>query len=121
MKLLSLDIGTKRTGIAYVDQANGVPLPLPTLQHESVEELIEQVAAIVKERKIEAIVAGLPLLLSGKEGVQAAYSRDVAQRLIDAKIPVKMLDERYTTPRTPEADGDATVACGLLLLWLEKS
>ena len=120
MSLLALDIGTRHTGAAFYDPAVKIVMPLTTIEHTSEEELVTAVSEIVKKRHINRIFIGLPLLPSGKDGSQATIIRGIVVRLETLKIPCQLLDERYTTPKSRESDGDAQAACSLLNLALEK-
>jgi len=113
-RLLALDIGTKRTGVAYLDEDTGVPLPLATIHHASVEALLLQIATLVHERNIDRLIVGFPLLPSGQEGAQSDFVRSVAEQLEERGWPVTLKDERYTTPRGKSADPDAIAALNLL-------
>ncbi len=118
MRLLALDIGKKRTGVAFVDTDNDIPLPLDTIISSSTEEMIERVVDLVEKRHVEQVIMGLPLLPSGKEGSQVQYVRECAGMLEAKGIAVHFLDERYTTSKTTAFDGDARAACELLLTHL---
>lgn len=102
----------------------GIPLPLDTIRHKSERELIGAVQALIIERRIDEMLVGLPLLLSGAEGAQSAYVRACAAMLEQSGVRVRFVDERYSTPRRshmhskhaphPGAyDGDAAAACSL--------
>jgi putative transcription antitermination factor YqgF len=121
MHLLALDIGTRRTGIAFVDTDVGVPLPLDTLVFDSQEEMVHAVTEIARERSVNQIVIGLPLLPSGEEGSQVDYVRSCAEDFIAEGFEIVFLDERYTTSPSGDYDGDARAACELLALHLKKS
>lgn len=120
MNTLSLDIGLRRTGVAYCSDETAVPVALDTLQHRSVQSLIEQVLPILKERSIDTVVCGLPLLLSGEEGAQCALVRDVTEALQENGVEIALLDERYSTPSMREVDADAAAACQLLLTFMDR-
>ena len=120
MRILALDIGTRRTGCAFYDDANGVPLPLDTLLHVSQEEFADAVHLLVKNRKIDEIVVGLPLLLSGKSGAQTASVKKYVSALTDLTIPLTLQDERYTTPKIQAGDRDALAALTLLTTYVER-
>ncbi len=120
MRLLALDIGMKRTGIAFVDTANDVVLPLDTIVADDADTMIENVIAIVKERKVEQVIVGLPLLPSGEEGSQTDYVRSCANTLSESGVEVSFLDERYTTSKSQDFDGDARAACELLAMYLQR-
>lgn len=119
MCVLALDVGRRRTGAAFADGADGVPLALQSIEHASVRQLVAAVASIVRERAADRIVLGLPLLPSGAEGEQAAYVRSVAHALSPLGLPIAFLDERYTTDKGA-SDGDAKAACEILLTFLDR-
>lgn len=121
MRYLALDIGKRRTGVAFFDDATGVPLPLDTIEHRTEKQLIEHVKKLFAERSIDCMVVGLPLLPSGTEGSQVEYVREIADTLQDMGMKVVFQDERYTTAtgkRQPDIakriDGDAAAACEIL-------
>lgn len=120
MKVIALDIGTRRTGIAFYDSGTGIPLPLDTITHTSEEDLLSRVEDIVRQRQADLLLIGLPLLPSGKEGTQAGLVRQWALGLAGNGIPVIFADERYTTPRHAQGDGNAEAACTLLQTGLES-
>jgi putative holliday junction resolvase len=120
MRILSLDIGKRRTGVAFCDDSIGIPLPLDTLLANDEADLVAQILQLCDEREIDALVIGLPLLLSGEEGAQSSFVRLIGSRLEESEVPVEYLDERYTTQKSGESDGDARAACGLLQTFLER-
>ena len=128
VKYLSLDIGTRRTGVAFADEQTGIPLPLPTLEHRSVGQLLMQILELVHQRRIDEVIVGLPLLPGGQDGSQAVFVREIADTIRQKGIIVHLLDERHTTPRSRELPGqrtkgqdtDASAACTLLGLFLER-
>ncbi len=118
MRYLSLDIGTRRTGVAYLDTDVGIPLPLETIHHTSVTQLLASVKTIIAARGVTEVVVGMPLLPSGDEGSQATFVKSVAEKIEESGLAVRFVDERYTTPRAGNreggGDGDATAACQIL-------
>lgn len=120
MKIRALDLGTRRTGVAFADSENGSPLALDTIHHQSEEELIEEIRQIVVKRSIEKIVIGLPLLLSGKEGLQSSIVRNIEKTLQTLGPKIEVLDERFTTPQGGFTDPDSAAASGLLAVYLER-
>ena len=120
MRLLSVDVGSRRTGIAFFDESVGIPLPLDTVEHETLDDLLIAVKRILSERSVGTVIVGLPLLLSGKEGEQCTYVRDFLGLLEKEAIPFRLIDERYTTPNSRQFDGDAAAACTLLQMALER-
>ncbi len=120
MRILALDIGLRRTGVAFCDETNGIPFPLDTLQHSSLEEFAELVGRLVSERSIGTILIGLPLLPSGAEGEQSTSVRQYAAALESLGVEVEFLDERYTTPHSTLGDGDALAASSILTVYLDR-
>jgi putative Holliday junction resolvase len=126
VRYLAFDVGMRRTGAAFLDENIGIPLPLETIRHHSVEELLEAALPLIAARKTDKVILGLPLLPSGEEGSQSAFVRSVGNQLEAQGIAVEYRDERYSTPRRhsdkaarhsppPSAyDGDAAAACSLL-------
>ncbi|MEI8230549.1 MAG: Holliday junction resolvase RuvX [Candidatus Peregrinibacteria bacterium] len=113
-KILLFDIGKRRTGVAFFDDHVGVPLPLNTLQHHSIDEQIQVLMASITERKPDRIVFGLPRLLSGEEGSQAAFVRSIAKKLEEQGIVIEFTDERYSNDAEMRGDPDAYAAWNLL-------
>jgi putative Holliday junction resolvase len=120
-RLLALDVGTRRTGTAFFDPKTDIIVPLDTIVHENEETLALRIAALVHERSIEAVVLGLPLLLSGDEGSQARIVRELGSMLIKNNMHVAYVDERYTTQKGGENDGDARAACAILTIYCEQN
>ena len=103
MRILGLDPGERRIGIAISDPTGTLAHPLQTLVRGSREEDFSAIAALVAEHDVELVVVGWPLSLDGTEGPQA---RRVA-RYTDAlaaclPVPVVSWDERFTTAAADE-------------------
>ncbi|MFA6038963.1 MAG: Holliday junction resolvase RuvX [Candidatus Peribacteraceae bacterium] len=125
MRFLALDIGSRRTGVAFLDDAIGIPLPLDTVTSSTPEEFVVQVMGLIAQRNIDHVYVGLPRLPSGEEGSQAAFVRDYAALLSRKGVSLTFIDERHTTPRKartqkerqiPErkTDSDSAAACEIL-------
>ncbi len=121
MRILSLDLGKRRTGVAFADDAMGIPLAVDTVQSKNEEDLVGQILLLCDERDIDIIVIGLPLLPSGVEGEQSAFVHFIGDRLEQTGIHIEYLDERYTTSKDTSFDGDAKAACDLLQMYLQRS
>lgn len=123
MRLLSLDLGKRHTGLAVYDSATEIVLPLDTVTHASVAELVSHVASLVSLRGIDRMIVGQPLLLRGREGAQAAFVAEVCIDLASVipKIPITLLDERFTSPRKSLGDPHAEAACEILRLYLKRA
>ncbi|WP_029521772.1 Holliday junction resolvase RuvX [Persephonella sp. KM09-Lau-8] len=96
-RVLALDVGNKRIGVAYSDPFGISANPLPIIQND--EKVFEKIKELVKEYDIGTIVIGLPLTLKGEEGEQAQKTKEFAEKLKQEipDIPIKFVDERFTT------------------------
>ena len=103
MRVLGLDVGERRVGIAISDPTGTVARPLQALLRGSREEDFAAIAALVAEHDVELIVVGQPLSLDGTEGPQARRVARYAEALA-ARLPVRLVswDERFTTVEAEE-------------------
>jgi putative pre-16S rRNA nuclease len=103
VKVLALDYGSARTGVAVSDPTGTVASPLE----------------VVRREEVERIVVGLPVTLRGEHGAQAAETERFVERLRAAiDLPVESFDERFTTrlaAATPSAAPEDAVAAAHLL------
>ena len=98
MRILALDYGERRTGVALSDPTGTIATGLDTIEHADADEAVEAVAALVEEHGAGRVVVGLPLNMDGSEGPQARKVRSfvkVLSRRVD--VPVETVDERLTT------------------------
>jgi putative Holliday junction resolvase len=103
MRVLGLDVGDRRVGVAISDPTGTVVRPLHTLARGSRTEDFVAIAALVAEHHVELVVVGQPLSLDGTEGPQARRIARYAQLLADQlAVPVVFWDERYTTAAAEE-------------------
>ena len=97
-RILSLDIGEKRIGIAIGDESHTLARPLSTLKRASKREDFARLAALCGEHQIEKIVCGLPRTLRNEEGPQARRVRRYAEELSAAiHVPIDFWDERFSS------------------------
>jgi putative Holliday junction resolvase len=97
MRILALDVGRRRIGLAYSDAA-GLPRGLDAMQRKTMREDIVRLGNMARERKVEVFVVGLPLHQSGTEGEMAAFVRTFAERLgKETGVAVEYQDERLTS------------------------
>lgn len=103
MRILGLDVGERRVGVAISDPTGTVVRPLQTLVSSSREKGLAAVAALVDEHDVGLVVVGQPLSLDGTEGPQARriarYALALAEHL---SVPVVSWDERFTTVAAKE-------------------
>lgn len=97
-RLLGLDIGEKRIGVAVSDPDRRVATPLVVLDAARARADGRELIGLVEEYEAAAVVVGLPLTLSGEEGPQARRVRESAARLAQfLRVPVEFVDERLTS------------------------
>lgn len=97
-RILALDVGKRRIGLAISDELGITAQGLPTLQRTRLREDLAAFALLASERQIVLFLLGLPLHLSGREGRQAVWVRDFGEKLHSyTGIPVEYWDERLTT------------------------
>lgn len=98
MRVLSVDYGDARTGIAISDLLCSIVGSTTVIHSRNAEKTIEQICVLIKQHEVGEIVVGLPKNMDGTEGSRAELCRSFAQRLEEASaIPVKLWDERRTT------------------------
>ncbi len=100
MRVIGIDYGTVRTGIAISDPTGTFAQPSGFIRCDSIslQQLAEQIELKIREIKAEKIVMGLPKHMSGDEGTHAAKVRELAAILEEkTKIKARLLDERLTS------------------------
>lgn len=98
MKILAIDLGDVRTGLAICDKNEILASPLCTINEPNREKLVEKIKKIIESQNIEKVVLGLPKNMDGSEGESAHKSRNFKQLLEEkSHIKVVLLDERGTT------------------------
>lgn len=98
MRILAVDPGTRRVGLALSDPTATIASPLATIQAEPAASLAERVANIAKEHEAERLVVGLPRNLDGTRGPAAVAAEGLAAELRSATgMPVELFDERLTS------------------------
>jgi len=118
LKILALDFGSARTGVAVSDPTGTVARPAGVVQRAATDAGFAKLLEVIAAEEPELVVVGLPLTLRGEHGGQAAETSAFVERLAAAlEIPVKTYDERFTSVL---ADGDdARAAAHLLTGYLE--
>lgn len=97
-RILALDLGKKRIGLALSDPLGISAQGLHTLQRTTIREDIAALAALAREYDVKLVLLGHPLNMSGAEGRQAVYTRDFAERLRERTgLAVRFWDERLTS------------------------
>jgi putative holliday junction resolvase len=122
MRVLALDFGEARCGVAASDPTGTIATPLDPVTRPDTRRGLASLARLVRDVDARRIVVGLPLTLAGEEGPQAQRTRGFAERLAAAvDVPVELHDERLTT-RQARRDGprdlDSRAAAHLLESYL---
>jgi putative Holliday junction resolvase len=130
VKVLALDYGSARTGVAVSDPSGTIARPLGVVERAATTAGIERLAELVRSEGAERVVVGLPLTLRGEHGVQARETESFVEALRAAvDVPVESYDERFTTrlararprdsPSARSEPDDARAAAHLLSTYLE--
>jgi putative Holliday junction resolvase len=124
VKVLALDFGRARTGVAVSDPSGTIARPLEIVERAGSEAGLARLAELVREEEAERVVVGLPLTLRGERGEQARETEAFVDQLRGViSVPVESYDERFTTRLAQTAPGpdDARAAAHLLSSYLEWS
>ena len=97
-RLLALDLGAKRVGVAVCDELRLTVRPLEMIERRSWKDLLHHVTERIDKLEARGLVIGLPLNMDGSEGGAAQEARKVADKFRQSlKLPVYLQDERLTT------------------------
>jgi putative transcription antitermination factor YqgF len=120
VKVLALDYGSARTGVAVSDPTGTIARPLGVVERAATKAGLARLRELIADEQPERVVVGLPLTLRGEHGEQAQETERFAEALRAAvDTPVELFDERFTSVL---ADGDdARAAAHLLSTYLEWS
>ena len=126
MRVLALDHGRARCGVAVSDPSGTLATPLEPVLRPDTKKGLARIKAVVEETGAERVVVGLPVSLSGRDSDQTREARAFAERLQRlVQIPVELYDERFTTSLAQQAGGsgslDSRAAAVLLDEWLTVS
>lgn len=118
-RVLALDYGSARCGCAVSDPSGTLATPLDAVQDPASEGGLRRLSELVSEYDAGAVLVGLPVSLSGKEGTQAQEARRFVARLSERlDVPVETYDERFTTKLARRSGGrspeDSRAAAHLL-------
>ena len=103
MRILGLDYGSKRIGVALCDEMGIIAQGLATIANKNQKHVIEEIARLIKTYSVEKIVIGYPIRLDGSEGIQCEKISKFAQLLENTfSFPVIKWDETLTTKEAEE-------------------
>jgi putative Holliday junction resolvase len=128
VKIVALDYGSARTGVAVSDPTGTLARPVGVVERVGTEAGLQRLVELIRSEGAERVVVGLPLTLAGEVGEQAAETGefvDTLRRAVD--VPVEAFDERFTTDLAERDPGgrnlpaDARAAAHLLTSYLAWS
>jgi len=98
MRILALDVGDKRIGVAISDELEISAHALTTITRNDLKKEIRAIQELISEYNVEEIVVGMPVMMNGSVGIQAEkVGRFVDELKKDFRIPIKLFDERLST------------------------
>ena len=127
MKVVAVDYGSARTGVAVSDPTGTIARPLGVVEGAGRDAGLRRLVELIREEEPERVVVGLPLTLRGEHGAQARETDAFVEALRAAlDVPVESYDERFTTGLAAsvgsnEASEDARAAAHLLSSYLAWS
>ena len=134
-RLLGIDYGTVRIGLALSDPTRTLPSPLPFLENNSPQQVTQALSALIQTHQISALIIGLPRNMDGTYGPSAQKVRDfISQIQQDIPLPITPIDERLTTAQASKQLAgiglnqkqlrkkvDSSSACLILQQYLDRS
>jgi putative holliday junction resolvase len=128
VKVVALDYGRARTGVAVSDPTGTLARPVGVVESVRTEAGLERLVELIRAEAPERVVVGLPLTLGGDRGEQAAETEEFVESLRgELEVPVEAFDERFTTDLAEQDPGsrnlppDARAAAHLLTSYLAWS
>jgi putative holliday junction resolvase len=128
VKIVALDYGSARTGVAVSDPTGTLARPVGVIERVGTDAGLDRLVELIHSEGAERVIVGLPLTLRGELGEQALETGefvDTLRRAVD--VPVEAFDERFTTdlaerdPGSPNLPPDARAAAHLLTSYLAWS
>ena len=97
-RLIGLDLGSKRIGVAICDENQKIATPLKTIKKSKFEDLINELEDIIKENNIKGIIIGNPINMDGSLGNSSQSVNDVSKAISkEIDLPISLWDERLST------------------------
>jgi putative Holliday junction resolvase len=126
VKVLALDYGAVRTGVAVSDATGTIARPLCVVQRAASADGLAELGSLVREHEAVRILVGMPLTLRGERGAQALETEAFVEALRGmVDVPVETYDERFTTALAARGGGesheDARAAAHLLESYLRRA
>jgi putative Holliday junction resolvase len=123
MRVVALDYGSARCGVAVSDPTGTLATPLEPILRPNTRKGFNRLLKAIRDQAPATVVVGLPLSLSGHDSAQTREARTFAETLANAlNLPVELYDERFTTALAQQRPGtsaeDSRAAAVLLEDWL---
>ena len=100
VRLIGLDLGSKRIGVSICDEKQSIATPFKTINKTNKDELINELKKIINENNVKGIVIGYPINMDGSLGSSAQSVNDIAKNIDEAiNIDICLWDERLSTVR----------------------
>lgn len=110
MKVMALDYGSARTGVAVSDPTGIIARPVGVVERVRSDAGIAELLRLVRDEQPEQVIVGLPLTLRGARGEQARETEAFAEKLRGLlDVPVLLFDERFTTDLAQQTPSDTSL------------
>lgn len=110
MRVLALDYGAVRTGVAVSDESGTIARPLTVIARAASKDGLAKLAELIAQEGVATVVVGLPVSLDAREHAQSRVVRDFAARLAAVTdVPIVFYDERFTTKVASDRGGAAAL------------
>ena len=98
IRIIGLDLGTKRIGVSICDENQSIATPFKTLIKKDTKQFISEIKEIIDENKVRAIIIGNPINMDGSQGKSSQSVKDVASYISKfINLPICLWDERLST------------------------
>ena len=98
IRIIGLDLGTKRIGVSICDENQSIATPFKTLIKKDTKQFINEIKEIVDENDVKAIIIGNPINMDGSQGKSSQSVKDIANNIYKSiNLPICLWDERLST------------------------
>ena len=98
IRIIGLDLGTKRIGVSICDQNQSIATPFKTLIKKDTKHFINEIKEIIEENDVKAIIIGNPINMDGSEGKSSQSVKDITNNISKSiNLPICLWDERLST------------------------
>jgi putative holliday junction resolvase len=97
LRLLGLDVGDRRIGVAVSDPTGSIATPIEVYQRHGWQRDVAHLVRLAQDLEVSGIIVGLPMNMNGTEGPQAEKTRDFARALTEVGLDVRLWDERLSS------------------------